>query len=202
MQSGHQACFGYQAVRKPFQPPSAGTGPLLQRDYWAELAGCTLKPSELIAHLRSHFCQLPPRALVSFAAAEGVKQDAILDIRIRPAQVCQVRVAHLDAQSVTLATLAGHPEAGRITFGAYRNTAGALIFHIRSRARAAAAATRLGFFAIGEAMQTNTWTDFINNLAQSVGAHIAGSIHADTREVEADADDEEQRLPTFRAVGD
>jgi hypothetical protein len=152
--------------------------------------------------MRSHFSQLPPRALVEFEAPEGVTQDAMLDVRIRPAQVCQVRVAHLDAQTVTLATLAGHPEAGRITFGAYRNTAGALIFHIRSRARAAATTTRIGFFAIGEAVQTNTWTDFINNLAQSVGAHIAGCIHADTREVDTDAEDEEQRSPTFRGVGD
>ena len=91
--------------------------------------------------------------------------DAGLDIRIRPAQQCGVRVIHEDAQSFTLATLEGHPEAGRITFGAYRNPAGAVIFHIRSRARSTTALQRLGFLAIGDAMQTNTWADFIRNAA-------------------------------------
>jgi hypothetical protein len=52
-------------------------------------------------------------------------------------------------------------------------------------------------------MQTNTWTDFIRNTAALVGATIAGAVHADTREVEDDPDDEEPlSAPTFLAVGD
>ena len=97
---------------------------------------------------------------------------------------CGVRVVHEDAQSLTLATLSGHPEAGRITFGSYRNAAGDVVFHIRSRARSGTALQRLGFLAIGDAMQTNTWADFIRNTAASVSARIAGSIHADTQEVD------------------
>ena len=184
-------------------PASRGSGPLLQRDYWAVFADCALKPSEVIAHVKSHFCELPPGSLVQFIAADGVSRGSVLDIRIMPAQDCRVRVTHDDAQSITFGTLEGHPEAGRITFGSYRNPAGDVIFHIRSRARSATTTRRVGFLAVGEAMQTNTWTDFINNTAAAVGVRITGAIRAETTEVEElPEDDHPLESPTFLAVGD
>jgi hypothetical protein len=185
------------------RPATDGAGPLLQRDYWAVFTGGPTSPSELMTFVKSNFCRLPPAALVSFTAPAGVALDAVLDIVITPGQRCGVRVVHEDAQSFTLATLTGHPEAGRITFGSYRNAAGEVIFHIRSRARSGTALQRLGFLAIGDAMQTNTWADFIRNTAVSVNAHISGSIHADSQAVEETAEDEEPLgCPTFLAVGD
>ena len=46
-----------------------------------------------------------------------------------------VVVSHVEDGSFTLRTLEGHPEAGRITFGASRDAAGHLVLRIRSRAR-------------------------------------------------------------------
>jgi hypothetical protein len=162
-----------------------------------------MKPSELITQVKQNFCRLPPAALVSFDAPAGIAKDADLDIVIKPGQRCAVRVIHEDAQSITFGTLSGHPEAGRITFGAYRNPAGHVIFHIRSRARSTSLLKRLGFLALGDAMQTNTWTDFIKNTAALAGASIAGVIHADTEGVdELPEDDEPLRSPTFLAVAD
>lgn len=162
-----------------------------------------MKPSALIAHIRDHFCEFPPSALVQFVAASGISLGANLDINIRPAQQCAVRVIHEDPQSFTLGTLEGHPEAGRITFGAYRNPATQVIFHIRSRARSSTGPTRLGFLAIGDAMQTNTWTDFIVNVAAAVGSSIQDVIHADTQAVEPGPEDGHPfDRPTFLAVGD
>lgn len=156
-----------------------------------------------MAHVKKQFCELPPASLVRFVAPTGVNKDAELDIRIVPAQSCRVRVVHDDAQSITFGTLEGHPEAGRITFAAYRNRAGEVIFHIRSRARSASTAKRVGFLAIGEAIQTNTWSDFINNAAAAVGAHIPDAIRAETKEVEElPEDDHPLQSPTFLAVGD
>jgi hypothetical protein len=184
-------------------PASQGVGPLLQRDYWAVLTSLSLRPSELVAFVRAHFCEFPPPALVAFDAPGGLAKGAELSIRILPAQACAVRVIHEDAQSFTLGTVDGHPEAGRITFGAYRNPRGAVIFHIRSRARSATTTQRLGFLAIGDAMQTNTWTDFITNVAAATGARIDGVIHADTEVVEpVPEDDGPLELPTYLAVGD
>lgn len=185
------------------QSAAEGAGPLLQRDYWAVLSGCALRPSEVMGHVKAHFCELPPESLVHFDAPDGLGSGAELDIRITPGQSCKVRVVHEDANSVTLGTLEGHPEAGRITFGAYRNGAGDVIFHIRSRARSSSTATRLGFLALGDAMQTNTWTDFINNTAASVGAPVRDVVHADCEEVaEVPEDDHPLQAPTYRAVGD
>ena len=62
-----------------------------------------------------------------------------------------------------------------------------MIFHIRSRARSASVSKLIGFLAIGDAMQTNTWTGFINNTAAAVGAHIPDAIRADTKEVDGSA---------------
>ncbi|HVL66378.1 MAG TPA: DUF1990 family protein [Vicinamibacterales bacterium] len=184
-------------------PASAGVGPLLQRDYWAVFDGCRLTPSEVVAHVRAHFCELPPSSIVSFTTAGGLAIGCDLDIRILPAQQCCVRVIHENAQSFTLGTLRGHPEAGRITFGAYRNPARDVVFHIRSRARSAGVLDRLGFLAIGDAMQTNTWTDFIVNTARAVGARIQGVIHAETQTAEiGPEDDDPLNAPTFLAVGD
>jgi uncharacterized RDD family membrane protein YckC len=190
-------------VASDLRPATDGAGPLLQRDYWAVFADGPTTPSELMTYVKSNFCALPPAALVSFTAPDGVTLDAVLDIVITPGPRCGVRVVHEDAQSLTLATLMGHPEAGRITFGSYGNAAGEVIFHIRSRARSGTALQRVGFLAIGDAMQTNTWADVIRNTATSVNARIAGIIHADTQTVEETVEDEEPlRYPTFLAVGD
>jgi hypothetical protein len=190
-------------VKNELLPATSGAGPLLQRDYWAIFAGCALKPSEIMTHVKTHFCELPPASLARFVAPAGLNTNAELEIRIVPAQSCRVRVTHEDAQSLTLGTLTGHLEAGRITFGAYRNPAGDVIFHIRSRARSASMSTRIGFLAIGDAMQTNTWSGFINNTAAAVGAHIPDAIRAETKEVEdLPEDDHPLQSPTFLAVGD
>jgi hypothetical protein len=184
-------------------PASKGVGPLLQRDYWAVLADYDDKPSALMSYIRQHFCEFPPGEIVHFTAGRGIVLGADIDIAIAPAQQCCVRVVHHDAQSFTLGTLTGHPEAGRITFGAYRNPLGEVILHIRSRARSSRLPERIGFMAIGDAMQTNTWTDFIVNVAARVGARIEGVIHADTEEVEPlPADDDPLDSPTYLAVGD
>ncbi len=114
-----------------------------------------------------------------------------------------MRVVHLDRQSFTVATLRGHPEAGRITFGAYRNPRGDVIFHIRSRARSSSSTRYFGFLAAGEPMQTSTWGELINRVAASVGEGVIGFIQAQT---------ERSSMmtrgiglltgPTFRATGD
>ena len=102
--------------------------------------------------------------------------------------------------SITIGTVKGHPEAGRITFGAYRNPKGDVVFHIRSIARSGSWLQLLGFKALGDAMQTNTWTDFINKVASVCGGGVLGEIHADTTRLEADPGDFAD--PTFIAQGE
>jgi hypothetical protein len=114
-------------------------------------------------------------------------------------------VVHTCPCSITLATLEGHPEAGRITFGAYRDAHGRVVFHIRSRARSSSLFSYLGFLLGGNPMQTATWTDFVNNVATTCGNGVVGPVHATTRVLapdEREPGDETMDCPTFVAEGD
>ncbi len=154
------------------------------------------------------FPQLSPSELVVFERCDGdgtLELGDELDITIRLAGAARVRVVHKDACSITLATLVGHPEAGRITFGAYRRPEGDVIFHIRSRARASSAVNYVAFLFGGDPMQTSTWTDFVGSVARSCGDGVVSHVQADTRELEPselDPRDDTMDSPTFIARAD
>ena len=196
---------GASGLTRDVVPAEEGSGPLLQRDYWAAIANARLRPSEIIAEVTRAFERFPPEELVCFErrceAGRPLTVGDELDIHIRMAGECAVRVVHADANSITLATLEGHPEAGRITFGSYRNDRGGVLFHIRSRARSASTVRYLGFLAMGEAMQTNTWVDVINAVAAFAGDGVAGEIQVSTEAIEDEPADA-MTAPTFLARGD
>ena len=194
------------AAPDPADPPlalaSAGSGPLLQRDYWGVIDGCRLSPREIIDLLAARFGEVAPPELVRFERADGAGTPLSvgdeLTVKIFGAGTYAVRVLHRDELSLTVGTVRGHPEAGRITFGAYPNARGDVVFHIRSRARSSSRQHYWGFLTAGEPMQTNTWADFINRLAAMAGDGVIGFLHAETREVEPEPDEDEPK-PTFLA---
>jgi hypothetical protein len=200
---------GIASAADALQPAADGSGPLLQRDYWTVIEHCRCRPSEVITTVASRFSEFPPGDVVVFErSGAGSSRLAVgdeLDIQIRLAGPARVRVVHTCPCSITLATMKGHPEAGRITFGAYRNDAGDVVFHIRSRARSSSFMTYLGFLVGGEPMQTETWTAFVNAVALTCGDGVAGEIHAETTLLDADAlesGDESLDCPTFIAASD
>ncbi len=186
-------------------PPHKGVGPLLQRDYWAVIDRCALNPQQLVELVARRFESFSPEELVTFerldTAHDSLQEGDQLDLHIKAAGDFSVQVIHRDEQSLTLCTVAGHPEAGRITFGAYRNDRGDVIFHIRSRARSGSHKHLIGFFALGEAMQTNTWTDFVNRVAVTVGKGVIGAVFSETKRIEDEPESIAARTPTFRALG-
>ncbi|WP_164011213.1 DUF1990 family protein [Pyxidicoccus trucidator] len=189
--------------------PEDGAGPLLQRDYWAVIKDCQHPPSTVMDWVCQRFAEFAPSELCVFKRAdeacegEPLKLGDELSVKIQGAGTFGVRVIHKDAQSLTLATLPGHPEAGRITFGAYRNEHGDVIFHIRSRARSGSQFHYMGFITAGEAMQTNTWTEFVLRAAVTAGEGVVGVIHADTTELEDEPEGSDpEQDPTFIAKGD
>jgi hypothetical protein len=195
--------------RQRLQPATQGAGPLFQRDYWAVIKGCRFRPSEVVAFVAQRFPEFPPPDMVAFRrSGDDPRPLAVgdeLDIHIRMSGPCRVRVLHTDVCSFTLGTLEGHPEAGRITFGAYRNVRQDVIFHIRSRARSSSLLTYLGFRAGGDPMQTSTWTDFVDNVALTCGEGVRGYDHADTLRLRHDAvEDADATMagPTFLAQAD
>ncbi len=191
------------------QLPEAGAGPLLQRDYWAVIKNSRVSPSELMRWVALRFPEFAPSELCVFEHKDPSHLGAPLapgdelTVKIMGAGTFSVRVIHQDAQSLTIGTLHGHPEAGRITFGAYRNAHGDVIFHIRSRARSGSTFHYLGFVTAGDAMQTNTWTEFVLRAALTAGDGVLGVIHADTMElVDEPSGGDVAHGPTFLAQGD
>lgn len=122
-------------------------------------------------------------------------------VNIRMAGDYRVRVLQQSKTSFTLGTIEGHPEAGKITFGAYRNDLGDVIFHIRSRARSSSRKFYMGFLALGDAMQTETWIEFVERVALSAGEGVLSGIHAEKVTL-AEVDEENWDEPTFIAQGD
>ena len=195
-----------EAAGKPISPAGNGRGPLLQRDYWAVLAGCRGTAADVARAVAEGFWRYPAPEMVRFEREDGtrdpLREGDVMTVDIRMAGSFQVRVVHRDELSLTVATIDGHPEAGRITFGAYPNARGEIVFHIRSRARASSLNRFIGFLGAGEPMQTLTWTGFVDRLAAAVGSGVRDVIHAETREVAEGEDDRRTHGmgPTFRAV--
>lgn len=186
-------------------PARGGVGPLLERDYWAIIRRSRLTPAEIGAMLVTRFCELAPEDWVEFVRHDGgegpLQVGDRLDVHIRGIGNARVEVIHENARSVTLATVEGHPEAGRITFGAYRSGRGDVIFHIRSHSRASSRKSYLGFLGPGDPMQTSTWTDFVDRVAASVGEGVVGFIHAETRVIPDEPDALAAHEPTYLAEG-
>ena len=181
---------------------ASGSGPLLQRDYEGVIEGASHSPEELAKLVREHFVEFAPPETAAFLCPdhEGapVQVGHEMKIRIGGFVPCQVRVVHVDERSLTLRTLEGHPEAGRITFRADRNNEHRLTFRIRSRARARGMLHYVGFLLMGRAMQARCWIRFIGRVAEASGGRLAGPIRVSTRRVkDGPADRGAPDLPTF-----
>ncbi len=193
-------------MKDDVQLAADGIGPLLQRDYWAVIRGCRIEPTKVIQVVRERFAEFAPQNLAHFTFGADpdhpIGEGIVMNVKIRMVPEARVRVVHQDDCSITIATLGGHPEAGKITFGAYRNGHGDVIFHIRSRARASSAANLAGFLIGGDPMQTNTWTEFVDRVAHCVGDGVIRHIHAEKKKVQDEELDAELNAPTLIARGE
>jgi hypothetical protein len=184
------------------QTAPEGSGPLLQRDYVAVIEGAPAEPEHLIEMLRADFPRFSPPALAPFArCGDGHRPLEVgdeLEVVIRGTGCHKVRVVLVEPRALTLRTIAGHPEAGRITFGACRDEQGRLVFRIRSRARIRSYPAYLGYLMLGKKEQTLIWVTFIHNVAKTAGGRVQGDVHCSTRRVdETLADMGEVEAPTF-----
>ena len=183
----------------PTQTADQGHGPLWQRDYWAAVRESTLSPEEIVQLLRERFPEFSPEKLAAFSNDKstplGVGDE--MKVFIQGYGECAVRVVHLEPRSLTLRTLEGHFEAGRITFGAYYDGE-SLIFRVRSRARSVDRLRHAGYKLLGQKMQGQTWITFIERVVEKTGGAMIGKIHVRTRELRSTlADLGELDTPTF-----
>lgn len=183
------------------QTASSGHGPLWHRDYRAEISGSASTPEALLNLVRADFAAFSPPELAAFHSERSTPLAVgdEMKVVIKGYGECTVRCVHLQANSFTLRTLDDHPEAGRISFGSYREN-GNLVFRISSRARATDRLRHAGYKLIGQKMQTQTWLEFLKNVVEKTGGEMVGKIRVRAREVRSTlADLGELDTPTFIA---
>lgn len=173
---------------------SEGFGPLLEREYVAVIDGATCTPEDLAARIRREFVTFAPPETARFCCNERednqpLEVGDVLEITLSLVGRCRVMVVHIDERSLTLRTMDGHPELGRITFATGLDEHERLTFRIQSRTRANGLANFAGFLMMGKQMQSRCWINFIGNVAESCGGHVLDAVKVRTKPVEEqDAD--------------
>jgi hypothetical protein len=187
---------------EPVQTAADGEGPLWQRDYIGVIVDTQYAPEDVARMLLTEFPRFSPDALARFTRrtdpAQPLQLGEDIEIDLKGYGHCAVRVVHLDSRSLTLRTLEGHLEAGRITFGAYHDELGRLVFRIRSRSRIAGPIRYVGYRLFGMPLQASIWTEFIRRVCHAVGGQLVGEVRVEDRKVEDSAADRgEWDHPTF-----
>lgn len=171
-------------AEQPVQLATEGVGPLMQRDYVAIIEEPRLTPEEAMRNLRENFVSLSPARLARFnrpsQATGGLQLDEGLEVAIIGNPLTAVRVCAIEERRLTLRTLRGHIEAGRITFGADCDPAGRLVLRIRSRARIHDPLRLLAYLLLGKRVQYRIWETFLERWAASAGGRRIGSILGET----------------------
>jgi hypothetical protein len=189
---------------RPNQFAPEGVGPLLQRDYVLVLEESRCAPEDAALLIRSDFPRFSPAALARFTRSGDLTRpldrgDTMHILMVGLVQ-CAVRVIHQNKYSLTLGTLEDHPEAGRITFGAYPDEGGRLVLRIRSRSRLRHYLHWHNYALLGKYGQTWTWVTFLERLAEACGGRKRCDVITSTEKVvETPADRGVEHAPTFSA---
>ena len=168
---------------------SQGFGPLLMRDYFAVIEGADCSPEQIGEMMRTRFEEFAPEETAAFRCGGQLDVGDEIDIRLALLGGCRVRVVHVDRCSLTLRTMKGHPEAGRITFGGGRDEQGRPTFRIRSRTRANGLVNLTGFLVMGKQMQARCWINFVGNVAEACGGRVDRAVKVRTTTVEEEPAD-------------
>lgn len=172
----------------PEQPAAHGAGPELERRYCLEVARPRLSPTALMHAIQADLPSFAPQSLADFERRSG--QPGALHVgdefyvKILGPWNGGVRVTAVDAVSFELATLEGHPEAGRISFKVWVPNAepDQLQFQIHSRARSRDGVVAFVYDTLGggKLMQEATWVEFCQRVAQASGGEALGPVLVET----------------------
>lgn len=194
----------HDTPEEPVQLATHGAGPLWQRDYSAVIEDTPYAPEDVLNLLLAQFPSFSPDVAAKFIRRgnpdEPLQLGEEMDINLTGYGPCAVRVVRIEPRSLTLRTIAGHLEAGRITFGAYHDEKSRLVFHIRSRSTINGPIRYLGYRLVGMPIQERIWVTFVERVAQAVGGRIVDEVHVETQKTRETASDRgEAQTPAFIA---
>ena len=153
----------------------SGSGSVFHRRYEVKLTEIAIDSAALLQLMQRHIAELSPSLLAHFEKSAGhddlLRVDDEYEITMLGPWNGRVRVAESTPESFTLVTLAGHPEAGHITFSVSPSQPDACCVCIESwaRSRDGIVATAYATLGIGKQMQTEVWVTFLQRLSEMAG---------------------------------
>jgi len=176
------------ADAQPEQLPTDGIGSLKRKRFWADIGGSRYTPETLFELFRTSFNDVTP---VYVDAAAEPRIDDVMDegetltLALPMRGHVQVRVAEIDARSVTLLTLQGHPLAGAVRF--LCEPRGAMIrFQVEVYDRAANMIDLIAMRTLGDRLQSQTWTEVVENMIARSGGSASDGVQHDSASLDED----------------
>ena len=161
--------------------PLQGFGQLWQKTYRIGLRATNLTPQEVIVAWKSSVPKLKPSTKRFFPSALGITPNALvlIDAQTPGGPISTgVMVLYAGAESFTLMTPAGHPEAGWVTFSSYVEE-GCTFAQVQVLARAGDPLYELAFLLAGSKLQDDIWNHVLMALAAELGT--SGEVKMDKK---------------------
>jgi anti-anti-sigma factor len=151
--------------------PLQGFGQLWQKTYRIGLRSSELTPQQVIAEWKQNVPKLKPTQKRFYPSAMGIMPNelVLIDAQTPGGPVSTgVMVLYAGAESFTLMTPAGHPEAGWVTFSSYIEN-GRTFAQVQVMARAGDPLYEIAFRLAGSKLQDQIWTHVLGALAAHLG---------------------------------
>jgi anti-anti-sigma factor len=159
--------------------PLQGFGQLWQKTYRIGLRNSNLTPQEVIATWKLSVPKLKPPKKLFYPGSVGITPNALvlIDAQTPGGPISTgVMVLYAGAESFTLMTPAGHPEAGWVTFSSYVEE-GCTFAQVEVMARAGDPLYELAFRLAGSKLQDGIWRHVLTALAEQLGT--SGDVQMD-----------------------
>ena len=151
--------------------PVNGFGQLWQKTYRLYINASNITPEHVVETLKQNFPSFQPSFNHFFPSAAGIKPGEIVLIdSITPGGPVStgVMIMYADDLSFTFSTPQGHPEAGWVTFSAFKVDS-ATVVQIYGLTRSNDPIFEAAFHLVGSKIQIRIWTHVLRSLAAFLG---------------------------------
>jgi nucleoside-diphosphate-sugar epimerase len=174
----------------PEQTPGEGVGKLQRQRYRVEIVGPQVTADTLLERFRERLDDFVPFDAEAEPASDSqLVVGNTISLALPPRGHAQVRVEDIDDDTITLATLAGHPLAGVIRFRFRDVEPDRLHFTIDIAERPASRLDQIGMALLGRGAQRQAWTQTAERVIAAAGGQAPDGVQRDTWELDEDAAD-------------
>jgi uncharacterized protein YbjT (DUF2867 family) len=168
------------ADEQPEQTPAEGVGKLKRRLFWIDIEGAKRSASELFADFCARFGDFVPiETAVEPGTPQALTVGGTLTLALPARGNIQVRVEEVRDNHATVATLAGHPLAGAVSF-AFEERGAQLRFTIEVLDRPASRLDQIALALGASVIQSRAWMETCQRVAEASGGRSpAGPQHED-----------------------